>query len=111
MDYMRTTESTEEVSSHPVKNTRWGVKTWLEHARATEKPNLLPQNDLWPYLFGIKSRRNPPQLMNDKSNGKSRFKCDALKKLRNLGKEASEICALANWDKSDFKALKTGCLF
>lgn len=75
MDYMRTTESTEEVSSHPVKNTRWGVKTWLEHARATEKPNLLPQNDLWPYLFGIKSRRNPPQLMNDKSNGKSRLIC------------------------------------
>jgi hypothetical protein len=37
---MRTTESMEEVPSHPAENTHWAVKTWCEHAEVTEKPNL-----------------------------------------------------------------------
>jgi hypothetical protein len=71
MNCMRTTETTQEMSVYLVNNTRWGVKTWIKNAGATEKPDPWIKDGLWPDGFGIKSRRNSIQLINDKSNGKS----------------------------------------
>ena len=70
---MRKTETTEEVSSHPVKNTQLGEETWFDHAGPTEKSKQLPKNGLRTSGLGIKSRESLPQLMNDKPNGKSQL--------------------------------------
>jgi hypothetical protein len=69
------------------------AKDGAQHAGATEKPNLWTKDCLCLDGFGKKTRRNLPQLMDGKPNGKFRSRAKSLyatteKRWPNLSRQA-----------------------
>jgi hypothetical protein len=70
---MKTTATTEEVSSHPGENGCWSQEWRRNTTRAGQKPRADWKNDLQTYEVSRKSRKQPTPFVGIKPYGKSRL--------------------------------------
>ena len=70
---MKTTATTEAVSSHPGENGCWSQEWRRNTTRAGQKPRADWKNDLQTYEAGRESQKPPTLVVGNKPNGKSRF--------------------------------------
>jgi hypothetical protein len=73
-DHVKTTATTEEVSSHPGENGCWSQEWRRNTTRAGQKPREDWKNDLKTYEAGRESQKPPTLVVGNKPNGKSRLK-------------------------------------
>jgi hypothetical protein len=71
---MKTTATTEEVSSPPEENEHWNTKWRQTTSHARQKPRADWKNDLQTYEESRKSRKQPTPFVGIKPYGKSQIK-------------------------------------
>jgi hypothetical protein len=72
-DHVKTTETTEEVSSHPGEKGHWSQKRHRNTPCAVEKQRVNWKKDLQICGPGKKSRKRPTLVVGKKPNGKYQF--------------------------------------
>jgi hypothetical protein len=70
---MKTTATTEAVSSPPEEKGHWGQKWRQNTFYAGQKPRADWKNDLQTYVAGRESQKPPTPVVGNKPNGKSRL--------------------------------------
>jgi hypothetical protein len=75
---MKTTATTEAVSSPPGENEHWSQQWRRNTSRVEQKPVVGWKNDLQIQGAGRKSRKQPTPVVGIKPNGKCQFICLTL---------------------------------